>query len=206
MTQPAFVYFVCFVVSPSSRQRHVQLRRPRRERGQDAGVQFDALRELFCASPDSGCTGEPHALESRPRRRGPAVRRHLLGLPPKRLRAAIAGRIHHLHEHGRAPPFTRVRPPVAREPAGERLDQQRERIALVTVVDAARRQQRACRARREKGRSKKSRAQRVSPSPPSTMTACTGIFPCRTEARASGRVDPPRLNALPVADFRGGSG
>ena len=126
--------------------------RPRSERGHDAGVQRHTVRELLGAATQAVLAGQAHAIHSGSWRRCAARGGDVFGLAAKLLCAAEARGVHHLKKHGGAPPFLRIGATVTGESAGERLDEQRERVALVPVIDAAHREQRAGRTGGERGR------------------------------------------------------
>jgi hypothetical protein len=65
----------------------------------------------------------------------------MLGLAHERLAAAERPGIQHLQEHVRGPALGAIRATAAGEPAGERLDQQPQRKALVAVVQSPHGQQ-----------------------------------------------------------------
>jgi hypothetical protein len=66
-----------------------------------------------------------------------------IDLPPKVIDAAERRRIEHLHEHGRTPAADGIGAAEPGKAAGERLDEERQRVAFMPGVQSAQRQQRA---------------------------------------------------------------
>ena len=128
-------------------------------------MQLDAVCELIGTTAQTVFTGQPHALEADARWRRTARRRGVSGLAPEILFSREERRRQNLDEHTRAPALLRISAAMTGESASERLDEQRERVAFVPVIEAAGWQERARRRREE----------------------CVGII-----RRQTGRIDRPR--------------
>ena len=106
-------------------------------------MQCDAVRLLVAIALHPVSPGK----RNRVRRRGAAsrcdMRRRASRLAGEIVAAAERRGIDHLHEYGGAPAVTGIGAAETRKAAGQRLDQERQRVALVTGIESAQRQERA---------------------------------------------------------------
>ena len=127
-----------------TRHRHLQLLRPRRERRHDARMQRDAV--ALAARDSASCRSRRATARAAAGTRRRVVARvdEPIHLPRemRRVPPNAAGSSTCTNTVAPQPSVGSARPKPA-SAAGDRFDQQRERVALVARVEAAQRQQRA---------------------------------------------------------------
>jgi len=100
-------------------------------------VQCNALRQLIAAPRKPAFARQPHGIEACTRRIVAAGLRDPLGLARKRSESAKCCGIDRLHEHRCPPALLGIGTAESCEPAGQHLDYQCERVALMAGVDTA---------------------------------------------------------------------
>ncbi len=126
-----------------SGRRDPELLGPARERVHDAGMEADALGQGLALPRQRALARQAHRVDPRRRRVAPAGRSQPAGLPEESGGAAERRRVHHLQPDRGAPVGQRVGAAMAGQPLAQRLDRERQVVALVAVILAAGRQQRA---------------------------------------------------------------